>query len=124
MKPRLLTIYQDKVIPEIKSKFGIIIQKENNFYKVDNDWDEFVNDDNLPDKIKKISHENEPLTNGQELIDTGLKAPIGSQELWASGVTYLRSKVGRQEESKKAVLSRRTKTSARQARWKVERLFA
>ena len=85
-----------------KTKFGIIIQKENNFYKVDNDWDEFVNDDNLPDKMKKISHENEPLTNGQELIDTGLEAPIGSQELWASGVTYLRSKVGRQEESKKA----------------------
>jgi 2-dehydro-3-deoxy-D-arabinonate dehydratase len=85
-----------------KTKFGIIIQKENNFYKVDEDWDEFVNDDNLPDKMKKISHENEPLTNGQELIDTGLKAPIGSQELWASGVTYLRSKVGRQEESKKA----------------------
>jgi 2-dehydro-3-deoxy-D-arabinonate dehydratase len=26
--------------------------------------------------------------------------PIGSQELWACGVTYLRSKVGRQEESK------------------------
>jgi 2-dehydro-3-deoxy-D-arabinonate dehydratase len=85
-----------------KTKFGVIIQKENSFYKVDDDWDEFVNDDNLPDKIKKISHENEPLTNGQELIDTGLEAPIGSQELWASGVTYLRSKVGRQEESKKA----------------------
>ena len=27
-------------------------------------------------------------------------APVGNQELWACGVTYLRSKVGRQEESK------------------------
>ena len=26
--------------------------------------------------------------------------PLGNQELWACGVTYLRSKVGRQEESK------------------------
>ena len=29
-------------------------------------------------------------------------APIGSQELWACGVTYMRSKIGRQEESKDA----------------------
>jgi 2-dehydro-3-deoxy-D-arabinonate dehydratase len=31
-----------------------------------------------------------------------LLPPIGNQELWACGVTYLRSKVGRQEESKAA----------------------
>ena len=31
-----------------------------------------------------------------------IQAPIQSQEVWASGVTYLRSKVGRQEESKNA----------------------
>ena len=32
----------------------------------------------------------------------GVLAPIGSQEVWACGVTYLRSKIGRQEESKDA----------------------
>ena len=46
--------------------------------------------------------EEDPVKNGQELKDSGLEAPIGSQELWACGVTYFRSKQGRQEESKKA----------------------
>jgi 2-dehydro-3-deoxy-D-arabinonate dehydratase len=85
-----------------KTKNGIIIQKENNFYLVKENWDYFVNDDNLFDKMKKVTQERKPVRNGQELIDSGLEAPIGSQELWACGVTYFRSKQGRQEESKKA----------------------
>ena len=85
-----------------KTKNGIIIQKENSFYLVEENWDSFVNDDNLFDKMENISRENNPINNGQELIDSGMEAPISSQELWASGVTYMRSKQGRQEESKKA----------------------
>jgi len=85
-----------------KTKDGIIIQKEDNFYKVNDNWDSFVNDDNLFDKLEKITRVNDPIQNGQQLIDSSLEAPIGSQELWASGVTYIRSKQGRQEESKKA----------------------
>ena len=85
-----------------KTKSGIIIQKENNYYKANNNWDSFVNDDNLFDKMDKILKEIDPIDNGQEFINTNLEAPIGSQELWASGVTYFRSKQGRQEESKKA----------------------
>ena len=38
---------------------------------------------------------------GRELINEIL-APIGQKELWACGVTYLRSRLGRQEESKDA----------------------
>jgi 2-dehydro-3-deoxy-D-arabinonate dehydratase len=85
-----------------KTKFGIIIQIENSFYIIDEKWNAFVNDDNLFDKIKNIPQKIVPISNGQELINIGLEAPIGSQELWAGGVTYLRSKQGRQEESKKA----------------------
>jgi len=85
-----------------KTQNGIIIQKENNFYRVDDNWNSFVNDDNLYEKMEKISQEDDPVNDGQKLIETGLEAPIGSQELWASGVTYFRSKQGRQEESKKA----------------------
>ncbi len=85
-----------------KTKNGIIIQKENDFFMVDDNWNSFVNDDNLYEKMEKISQENNPVIDGQEIIETGLEAPIGSQELWASGVTYFRSKQGRQEESKKA----------------------
>ena len=34
------------------------------------------------------------------LINTQLQAPIGKQEVWAAGVTYLRSRDARMEESK------------------------
>jgi len=69
---------------------------------LDENWDSFVNDDYLFDKMNRIVQDNKPVHHGQDLIKTSLQAPIGSQELWASGVTYLRSKQGRQEESKKA----------------------
>ena len=36
------------------------------------------------------------------LSNAEVKAPIGSQEVWASGVTYMRSKEARMEESEDA----------------------
>jgi len=44
----------------------------------------------------------DPIENGDQLIETDLLPPIKSQEIWASGVTYYNSKLGRQEESKEA----------------------
>jgi 2-dehydro-3-deoxy-D-arabinonate dehydratase len=85
-----------------KTKSGILVQRESKFYLVNESWDSFVNDDNLYDKMEKIELENNPVNNGHELIELSLEAPIGAQELWASGVTYFQSKQGRQEESKKA----------------------
>lgn len=85
-----------------KTEGGILIKKEDDCYRIEENWDSFVNDDDLFNKMQKISQENDPIECGQDLIDSGLEAPIGSQELWASGVTYLRSKQGRQEESKTA----------------------
>jgi 2-dehydro-3-deoxy-D-arabinonate dehydratase len=38
----------------------------------------------------------------KSLIDNGLQAPIQSQEVWAAGVTYLKSRNARMEESKKS----------------------
>jgi len=85
-----------------KTKNGIIIQKENDFHLIDEKWDSFVNDDRLYEKVITILEESEPIVDGLKIIETGLEAPIDSQELWASGVTYFRSKQGRQEESKKS----------------------
>lgn len=78
---------------------GICIEKNTNVYLLDNqDWDAFVNDDDLYNKIERLT---QTLPSGKtSLRDDDLLAPIGSQELWACGVTYLRSKIGRQEESK------------------------
>ncbi|MEY2916550.1 MAG: hypothetical protein RIS73_264 [Bacteroidota bacterium] len=81
-----------------KTTNGIVIQKENKFYLCNREWEEFVNDDFLYQKIEKLITALPAA--GSELIADVL-APVGSnQELWACGVTYLRSKVGRQEESK------------------------
>jgi len=86
-----------------KVKNGVILEKDSALYFLeDENWDEFVNDDNLSRKIQQITLSKDPIENGQSIINSSLEAPIQTQELWASGVTYYRSKVGRQEESKAA----------------------
>jgi len=83
-----------------KTKNGIIIERDESLFLLqDEDWDMFVNDDNLFDKMS------EKIQTAKTVNIDFLKeveAPIHSQEVWASGVTYLRSKIGRQEESKDA----------------------
>jgi 2-dehydro-3-deoxy-D-arabinonate dehydratase len=79
---------------------GIVLEKENKFYPVkDESWDAFINDDDLLQKAEKLTQSSAAA--GSELVSE-LLPPIGNQELWACGVTYLRSKIGRQEESKDA----------------------
>ena len=81
-----------------KTKTGIVIEKENKFFLLrDEDWDEFINDDDLFKKTEKLIA---LLPAGKSELINEVLPPIGNQELWACGVTYLRSKVGRQEESK------------------------
>ena len=81
------------------TKAGIVIEKDIFFYLVkDQQWETFINDDDLLKKIETLTGTLPPATN--DIVNETLP-PIGSnQELWACGVTYLRSKVGRQEESK------------------------
>ncbi|RYY22072.1 MAG: 2-hydroxyhepta-2,4-diene-1,7-dioate isomerase [Chitinophagaceae bacterium] len=81
---------------------GIVIESKDGFFTIpDTNWDEFINDDNLLAKINEI------LSSGKaskmtSINESQILAPVGRQELWACGVTYLRSKIGRQEESKEA----------------------
>ncbi|MFH5831269.1 fumarylacetoacetate hydrolase family protein [Halalkalibaculum sp. DA384] len=85
-----------------KTTAGIVIEHRDAFYLLDQEWDSFINDDGLAGKIERIVSAQEPVANGQELVENELEAPIGRQEIWASGVTYYKSKLGRQEESKEA----------------------
>ena len=84
-----------------KAKSGIVIEKENQFYAVANEeWNEFINDDNVLEKAEALLSSLLPV---DASFIKDLLPPIGgNQELWACGVTYLRSKAGRQEESKSA----------------------
>ncbi|MEO6733149.1 MAG: fumarylacetoacetate hydrolase family protein [Ferruginibacter sp.] len=77
---------------------GIVIEKDEQFFLLPNhNWDTFINDDQVFQKAATLI--SSATTGGKELI-SDILAPVGNQELWACGVTYLRSKVGRQEESK------------------------
>lgn len=61
------------------------------------DWDAFINRDDLHDFLQQE-------INQAQACDTPLNGqvlhPVGSQEVWAAGVTYLRSRDARMEESK------------------------
>src|SRR4051812_15760447 len=83
-----------------KTKEGIVIEQDDKSFSLKNEnWDEFINDDHLLQKVQHIISTQSP---DEDRPMNGVLAPIGSQEVWACGVTYLRSKIGRQEESKDA----------------------
>lgn len=86
-----------------KTRRGILIQRDASYYLLpDAPWDDFVNDDNLYDKMFEVANSRSEISWGSEIIDHELLTPIENQEIWASGVTYYRSRVGRQEESKES----------------------
>ncbi len=77
---------------------GIILQHNNENYLLNIDWNELINHDNL---FQFLS------TQTKNKVDINLNnikilAPINKQEVWAAGVTYLRSRDARMEESKDA----------------------
>lgn len=84
------------------TRAGILLESGGKFYLHDADWDTFINQDNLVAVCDSLAQKSEPLSNAASLVGDSLLPPLKSQELWACGVTYFRSKVGRQEESKDA----------------------
>ncbi|MDE0561064.1 fumarylacetoacetate hydrolase family protein [Algoriphagus sp. NF] len=68
------------------------------------DWDALLAQDNLKDYLSESrkSWENLNASDAEELIKDQVEAPMGSQEVWAAGVTYYRSRTARMEESQDA----------------------
>lgn len=86
-----------------KTRTGIVVESQNQFYSVPAaDWDELINRDDLHEFLNTLTAVSEPSDEYQAATTAGLLAPIGRQEVWASGVTYLRSRDARMEESKKS----------------------
>ena len=79
---------------------GILVQSDKSFYLINENWDDFFNNDNLYDKVQDIVKQSSAIDNAEDILANNLLVPMKSQELWASGVTYFNSKLGRQEESK------------------------
>lgn len=85
-----------------KTRKGIIIHYQGNYFLSDEtNWDSFIN---RPSLHQKILNELKVLRADNSLLEAlkTTEAPIGRQEVWASGVTYLRSREARMEESKDA----------------------
>lgn len=68
---------------------------------MDQPWDELVNRDGLYTYLENVaaSGKEMPASEDKDWLDKGILPPIGSQEVWAAGVTYLRSRNARMEES-------------------------
>jgi len=68
------------------------------------DWDDLLGRENLKSLLTKESQTWEKISsvNAESLIKEELLAPMGTQEIWAAGVTYYRSRTARMEESQDA----------------------
>ena len=86
-----------------KTKSEIIIEFEGAYYiSGETDWDLFIDRDDLWAQVQKEIYSLPPTGDAEWMQEKELLAPVGSQEVWAAGVTYLRSKVARMEESKES----------------------
>ena len=82
---------------------GIIIDHNDEFFlSAESDWDHLVNRTNLFQKISSELKSLQPDKDLRSTLSDNLLAPIGNQEIWAAGVTYLRSREARMEEAKDA----------------------
>ncbi|HEY8782345.1 MAG TPA: fumarylacetoacetate hydrolase family protein [Mucilaginibacter sp.] len=84
------------------SKNGILLEHNEDFFSINEPWDSLVNHDDLEgyllSKIKTASRIS-PDEQARYLADDSILPPIGRQEVWAAGVTYLKSRDARMEES-------------------------
>ena len=83
-----------------QTKQGIIVESEQKYYALSAvTWDELFNRADLQNYLQQQIAELESIA---QILPEDILAPIGTQEVWAAGVTYYRSRTARMEESKDA----------------------
>jgi 2-dehydro-3-deoxy-D-arabinonate dehydratase len=84
-----------------KTKKGNILQQNSEWFLLAEEWDQLINQKSLFSHLAQQAKKAERLTPDQaeEFISKELLPPIGNQEVWAAGVTYLKSRDARMEES-------------------------
>lgn len=89
-----------EIIRLYRTSSGAVFQLGENYHSTQNlSWDDLVTFDDLESRLRDLARHS---TSHQEPEESELLAPIGSQEVWAAGVTYFRSRDARMEESKSA----------------------
>ena len=83
---------------------GFVVGRENEFRTIgaESSWDDLINRDDLADYLSGLWDSSPPTNDFASLLEIGLLAPVGSQEIWAAGVSYYSSRLARMEESKDA----------------------
>lgn len=81
-----------------------IVEHSQKYFGIEKDWDELINRENLYDFLKSEMTDANLLSAevAKKLLEEDTLPPIGSQEVWAAGVTYMRSRNARMEESKES----------------------
>lgn len=83
-----------------RSQRGILAEHAGRFHTINaSSWDDLVTREDLHDYLAHVIRES---TSSVGETPQDLLPPIGSQEVWAAGVTYFRSRDARMEESKSA----------------------
>src|ERR1700729_495327 len=84
-----------------RTKKGNLLENQDKFWLFDKGWDELINRNDLYGFLANAVSRNKEVSamEAAVLMEQDLLAPIGSQEVWAAGVTYLRSRDARMEES-------------------------
>lgn len=78
---------------------GIYIERDSEYFLVpEANFDALVTHENLYAYLQSVAHGNA----APDFWSAQILAPIGTQEVWAAGVTYYRSRSARMEESKEA----------------------
>lgn len=86
-----------------KTDKDIIVDHEGQCYSLGRrNWDEFINRDNLYSFVLQELSGAGTVGDSSWIQSQKILPPIGSQEVWAAGVTYLRSKNARMEESQES----------------------
>ena len=84
-----------------KTSKGNILKYETKAFLLNDDWDALINRENLFNHFLQLTETTETLSEelAENYINNFILPPVGSQEVWAAGVTYLRSRDARMEES-------------------------
>lgn len=84
-----------------KTKSGCLVVNNQKSYLLQHDWDQLINRTKLHDHLQQLIGKSSEISQTAYMeLTTQPLSPIGSQEVWAAGVTYLRSRDARMEESK------------------------
>ena len=86
-----------------KCSSNIAVEYDNQVYLfADKYWDWFINRDNLHEAVKQSIKKTTKVYTLGYIDKLKIVAPIDNQEIWASGVTYMRSRDARMDESKES----------------------